>query len=142
MLELGVGKSNAKNILNMIDVIKRTSNTWGQHETESVENLAKRLEISTSTVYCISTELITIVITSRISLSDIEEMLRHMIQEHTHPSRKPETPQELSDRLGLPMDAIDYIAFGIWRILYGLLSNSGCGVWEPNLDAFTNRDKG
>jgi|SaaInl5LU_22_DNA_1037371.scaffolds.fasta_scaffold30292_1 hypothetical protein len=86
MQELGVGKSNAKNILNMIDVIKRTSNTWGQHETESVENLAKRL--------------------------------------------------------GLPMDAIDYIAFGIWRILYGLLSNSGCGVWEPNLDAFTNRDKG
>ena len=141
MQELGVGKSSEKHILNMLEIITSSQKGWYKKGFESVGGLSKRLGISEDTIYCIFIELIKVAIPLKISLSDIEEVLRHMIQEHTHPSKKLETPQELSDRLRLTMEAIDHISFGIWRILYGLLSNSGCGVWEPNLDAFTNNDK-
>ena len=142
MQELGVGKSSEKHILNMLEIITSSRKGWYKKGFESVGGLSKRLGISEDTIYCIFIELIKVAIPPKISLSDIEEVLRLMIQEYTHPSKKPETPQELSDRLRLPMEAIDQISFGIWSILYGLELNSGCGVWEPNLDAFTSRDKG
>ena len=142
MQELGVGKSSEKHILNMLEIITSSRKGWYKKGFESVGGLSKRLGISEDTIYCIFIELIKVAIPPKISLSDIEEVLRLMIQEYTHPSKKPETPQELSDRLRLPMETIDHISFGIWSILYGLELNSGCGVWEPNLDAFTSRDKG
>lgn len=141
MQELGVGKSSEKHILNMLEIITSSRKDWYKKGFKSVGDLSKRLDISEDTICCIFIELIKAAIPLEISLSDIEEVLRHMIQEHTHPSKKPETPQELSGRLKLTSEAIDYITFGIWRILYGLLSNSGCGVWEPNLDAFTSNEK-
>ena len=142
MQELGVGKSSEKHILSMLEIITSSRKDWYKKGFKSVGDLSKRLDISEDTICCIFIELIKVAIPPEISLSDIEEVLRLMIQEYTHPSKKLETPKELSDRLRLPMEFIDHITFGIWSILYGLEFNSGCGVWEPNLDAFTSRDKG